>query len=190
MTDTNATPASSTGPADILAFWLEAGPEKWFAADSSFDARIGERFADLHKAAAAGELDHWADTPEGALALVLVLDQFSRNLHRGTPEAFAEDGKALLLAEAALARGHDARVDPQLRKFFAMPFMHAESLAAQDRCVALAHALGDGDATLPYALDHRDIIRRFARFPHRNAILGRVSSAAEKRYLDGGGFSG
>jgi len=177
-------------PSDIVSFWREAGPKRWFAASEEFDEDIRARFAEAHRAAAAGELDAWAEEPEGALALVLLLDQFSRNLYRRRPEAFAQDEKAMRIAEEALARGFDGRVEPSLRKFFVMPFMHAERLAEQDRCVVLSHALAEGDATLPYALEHRAIIRRFGRFPHRNAILGRVSSAAEKRFLDEGGFSG
>ncbi|MBZ8132929.1 DUF924 family protein [Afifella sp. IM 167] len=179
-----------TRPADIVSFWREAGPEKWFSASDEFDAEIRSRFAEAYRAAADGELDGWAEKPEGALALVLLLDQFSRNLHRGSAAAYRADAKARRIADQALADGFDGKVPPDVKKFFVMPFMHSESLADQDRCVVLSHALADGDATLPYALRHREIIRRFARFPHRNEALGRRSSAAEKAYLEGGGFKG
>jgi len=177
-------------PQDVLRFWLEAGSDKWYSKDEAFDAAIRERFGEAHAAASTGRLDGWVETPEGALALVIVLDQFSRNLHRGSPETFANDEAALRHAESALAAGYDRAVTPELREFFAMPFMHSERLADQERSVALCHALHAGEATLPYALEHERIIRRFARFPHRNTILGRHTTPAERAFLDEGGFSG
>jgi uncharacterized protein (DUF924 family) len=175
--------------AKIVAFWREAGPEKWFKKDEAFDSAIREGFAALHMEAAAGKHDDWAATPEGTLALILLFDQFSRNLFRGSAETYAQDEKARAIGTRAIEAGFDLKVDPRVRKFFYMPFMHSESLPDQQRCVALSHAVGDADL-LQYARHHRDIIRRFGRFPHRNAILGRHTTPAEQAFLDGGGFSG
>jgi uncharacterized protein (DUF924 family) len=176
------------GPADVVAFWREAGPEKWFKKDTDFDNAIRARFQELHAEAAAGRLQHWTSTPEGALALILLLDQFSRNLHRGTEKSFAQDELASEIARTAVDAGFDQDVAPELRLFFYMPFMHSERIADQERCVRLIHAVAPQN--LPYALDHERIIRRFGRFPHRNPILGRHMTPAEHAFLEGGGFSG
>jgi uncharacterized protein (DUF924 family) len=180
----------AASPGDIVAFWREAGEEKWFNKDEAFDRHIAERFAALHADAVAGRLADWAETPEGALALILLLDQFSRNLFRGKPQAFAQDAMAVDLARMSLDAGHDKSVDPTLRMFFCMPFMHSETIAAQRRCVCLFHRLVGATEGLKYALEHAEIIRRFGRFPHRNAILGRHTTPAERSFLDGGGFAG
>ncbi|MCF1504361.1 DUF924 family protein [Afifella sp. H1R] len=180
---------TNPGPHDVIAFWREAGPEKWFKKSDAFDREIDERFGALHEAASKGALEDWAETPNGALALILLLDQFSRNLNRQRPEAFANDAAALRLARKALSEGYENQVPADVAKFFVMPFMHSESLPDQDRCVALSHRL-DKAGTLSFALEHRDIIRRFGRFPHRNAVLGRHTSPAERRFLKEGGFSG
>lgn len=181
--------AAHAHAAEIVAFWRDAGPERWFNKDGDFDRAIAERFGDTHSQAAAGENDGWADTPEGALALILILDQFSRNMHRGSARAFAQDERALRIARKAIEAGFDRQVDPAFRSFFYLPFMHSERIADQERCVALCHALPEG-GTLPFARDHEEIIRRFGRFPHRNTSLGRHTSPAEQRFLDGGGFAG
>jgi uncharacterized protein (DUF924 family) len=173
----------------VLAFWREAGPDKWFRGGDEFDVEIRDRFRELHAEAAAGKHDGWAKTAEGALALVLLLDQFSRNLHRGQPATYAHDEQALAIARRAVEKGFDQAVDPGLRKFFYMPFMHSESLADQALCVRLCHGLQDPD-TLKWARHHADIIRRFGRFPHRNAVLGRHTSEAERAFLESGGFGG
>jgi uncharacterized protein (DUF924 family) len=178
------------GPADVMAFWAEAGEEKWFRKNEAFDHLMQERFAALHAEAAAGRLADWAETPEGALALILLLDQFSRNMFRGKPQCFAQDAMAVEVAGKSLQAGFDRSVDPKLRSFFYMPFMHSESIGDQERCVALFHELTGSREGLKYALEHRKIIRRFGRFPHRNAILGRHTTPAEQSFLDGGGFSG
>ena len=172
----------------MIRFWLEAGEERWFRKDAVFDAAIRERFGAWCVAARTGGLDDWEETPEGALALLLLLDQFPRNLHRGTAQAFAADARSRAVAGAAIARGFDLRVDPALRAFVYMPFMHSENAGDQNRCVSLcaAHA----PANLPYAREHRDIVLRFGRFPHRNEALGRRSTPAEQAYLAGGGFGG
>jgi uncharacterized protein (DUF924 family) len=179
---------SSVGPADVVAFWREAGPERWFNKNADFDRAIAERFTSVHAEAAAGRLQNWAATPEGALALILVLDQFSRNMFRGTPKAFSQDELASATARVAIDAGFDKAVDPQMRFFFHLPFMHSEGIAEQERCVLVFHALApDG---LSHARDHERIIRRFGRFPHRNPILGRHMTPAEQAFLDGGGFAG
>ncbi|GGE14019.1 hypothetical protein GCM10011390_36490 [Aureimonas endophytica] len=181
-------PALPADPQAVIAFWREAGPDRWFKADPDFDAAIRERFAELHAAAARGELDGWAATPEGALALVLVFDQFPRNLHRGTPQAFATDGQALAVARMALSRGDAERLDRDLNQFLALPLMHSEDLADQEDCVAWMERIGPDN--LPFAIEHRDIVQRFGRFPHRNPILGRETTPEERRFLDDGGFAG
>jgi uncharacterized protein (DUF924 family) len=179
----------AAGPADVVAFWRGAGQKKWFNKDEAFDREVADRFSALHAEAAAGKLSDWAGSPESALALVLLLDQFSRNLFRGSPQAFAQDAMALEVARKSLAASFDQRVEPQLRMFFYMPFMHSEAIADQQRCVLLFHNLASGDA-LKHAHEHEEIIRRFGRFPHRNAVLGRHTSTAEQSFLDGGGFAG
>jgi len=180
--------ASGGGPADVIAFWRDAGPEKWFKKDTGFDRAIAERFTSLHSEAAAGRKQDWAATPEGALALLLVLDQFSRNMFRGTPKAFAQDEMARAIASKAVDDGFDRRVPQELCVFMYLPFEHTESIVEQERCVRLVHAFAR-DA-LPYAIEHERIIRRFGRFPHRNVILGRHTTPAEQAFLDGGGFAG
>lgn len=176
-------------PTDVTSFWREAGEKKWFGKDDAFDRQIAERFGDVHKSASAGDLAHWGETAEGALALIILLDQFSRNLGRGRRECFAQDAAALELAREALDADFDRAVDPALKSFFYMPFMHSESIADQERCVSLFHAHSGPDG-LKYAREHRDIIRRFGRFPHRNAVLGRHTTPAEQAFLEGGGFAG
>lgn len=172
----------------VVAFWREAGLGLWFAKDADFDRRFRERFVWLYEAAARGELDGWAHTAEGAMALVILLDQYPRNSFRGTPRMYATDALARRIADAALAAGHDQAFEPALRLFLYLPFGHSEDPADQDRAVALVEALGE--PSLSHARRHRDIIRRFGRFPHRNPILGRTMSEEEQRYLDNGGFKG
>lgn len=181
-------PAPSAA-AEVLAFWREAGPEKWFAKDEAFDAQIARRFRPLVDAAARGELSDWEETPEGVYALLLLLDQFPRNLHRGSAHAFAADPLAREVAGRAIARGFDRTFDNPERRFLYLPFMHSEDLADQERCVALSEASGDDDSTR-WAIIHRDIIRDFGRFPHRNAVLGRETTDEERRFLEDGGFVG
>ena len=179
----------AAGPADVLAFWRGAGPDKWFKKDTAFDAEIVRRFHTLWQAAAAGELAAWEATPESALALVLVLDQFPRNMFRGGGRTYETDALARAVADRAVARGFDQQIAHADRRFLYMPFMHSEILADQEHCVDLAHTYGDDDFT-KYAVQHADIVRRFGRFPHRNAILGRATSPAEQAFLDEGGFAG
>jgi uncharacterized protein (DUF924 family) len=179
----------SDQPADILAFWHAAGPDKWFTKDPAFDAEITQRFLAAHEAAAAGALTAWEETPDGALALVILLDQFPRNMFRGDARTFATDPLACAVAERAIARGDDRQFNLPVRLFFYLPFMHAETLADQERCVALFEAAGEV-GWMKYAIEHADIIRRFGRFPHRNLLLGRATTPEEQAFLDTGGFSG
>ena len=178
---------------DVLDFWTNAGPKKWFAKDDAFDQAIREGYEALHMQASRGELAAWAETPEGALALLVLLDQFPRNIYRGSAHAFATDPLALATAQAAIERGFDARLAPELRPFVYLPFEHSERIEEQNRSVALceAHrdATGDKD-TLRWAILHREIIQRFGRFPHRNRALGRTTTPEEQAFLDGGGFAG
>ena len=173
---------------EILDFWWRAGPDRWFGGGAAFDADCAT-FTALHERAAAGDCDGWAAEPAGALARIILLDQLPRNLFRGTPRAFATDAAALAAAEAALGHGFDRAYPTAARPFFYLPFMHAEDLAAQDRSLDLFRILGERE-NYHYALLHHDPVRRFGRFPHRNAILGRPSSPEEDAYLASGGFSG
>ncbi len=181
--------AETIGPMDVLAFWRAAGADKWFEQDPAFDAEIAARFFDLWRAAAEGKLAPWEATPEGALALVIVLDQFPRNMFRGGARMYETDAAARAVAGHALARGFDRQVAQVERRFFYLPFMHSEDRADQDRCVELARGYGDEEFTC-YAEHHAGIIRRFGRFPHRNAALLRATSAEEQAFLDDGGFAG
>jgi uncharacterized protein (DUF924 family) len=185
VSDANAAAA----PADVLAFWRAAGPDKWFNKDAAFDAEIRARFLPTYEAAAAGRLAHWEATPEGALALLLALDQFPRNMFRASARTFAADPLARAVADRAIGRGFDARFPMPERMFFYLPFEHSEDLADQERCAELNRERGDADS-LKWALRHADIIRRFGRFPHRNAVLGRATTPEEQAFLDDGGFAG
>lgn len=183
------TEAANFKPADIVGFWHGAGPDRWFNKDTAFDTEIRERFLVTHEAAAAGQLSTWEMTAEGALALLILLDQFPRNMFRDTARAFATDPLARAIAAGALVRGFDAQVPADMRTFFYLPFEHSEDMADQERALALYKAAGDAD-NLKWAELHADIIRRFGRFPHRNAVLGRATTPDEQAFLDGGGFAG
>jgi uncharacterized protein (DUF924 family) len=172
----------------VVTFWREAGPDRWFAKDAAFDRRFRETFLSAHEAAACGELAHWQASATEALALLLLLDQFPRNAFRRTPRMYATDALARAVATVAVSAGHDHAVETALQVFFYLPFAHSEELADQERCVALVRRLGQPD--LAHAEHHRDIVRRFGRFPHRNPILGRAMTPEEQRYLDDGGYAG
>ena len=176
-------------PEEIVDFWLLAGRARWFSRDDGFDAEVTRLFAKAHIAAAEGKLDFWQDHPVGALALVLLLDQFPRNMFRASPRAYATDEQARQVAKSALERGFTESVAPELRPFFFLPFMHSEDLADQEHCIALYEKAGDQDG-LKWAREHRDIFAKFGRFPHRNAVLGREMTSDEARYLAEGGFKG
>ncbi|MBB5519771.1 DUF924 family protein [Amphiplicatus metriothermophilus] len=176
-------------PGEVVGFWREAGPKAWFKKDAAFDEEIRRRFEALHHAAARGERAAWEESSGGALALVLLLDQFPRNMYRGSAHAFATDGLARRVAGAAIRRGFDRQADESLRVFFYMPFEHSEDPADQARAVELIEALGDEEYA-KFARLHADVIARFGRFPHRNACLGRASTPEELAFLEAGGFSG
>ena len=179
----------NTDPETVLAFWRDAGPAKWFRKDDNFDSEIKTRFLNVYEAAAAGQLTAWESSAETALALLIVLDQFPRNMFRVDARTFAADALARAVADRALSRGFDQEVPAGERMFFYLPFEHSEDLADQERAVALFRATGNADL-LKWAELHADIIRRFGRFPHRNAALGRATTAPEQAFLDGGGFTG
>jgi uncharacterized protein (DUF924 family) len=183
------TKAHGVSPEGILAFWREAGPDRWYRKDSAFDDLVRSRYLKLWESAAAGELSSWEKSDDGALALVIVLDQFPRNMFRDDTRTFSSDALARDIANRAIARGADTRVDDSLLEFFYLPFMHSEQIADQIQCIELFRKSGN-TGNLKYAEDHADIIRRFGRFPHRNRILGRQTTPEEQAFLDQGGFSG
>jgi uncharacterized protein (DUF924 family) len=176
-------------PESVLAFWREAGHDKWFKKDVAFDDAIRTRFLETYEAAAAEKLSEWERTAEGALALVIVLDQFPRNMFRGHARAFAADPLARAVAVRALERGFDRQTALPARQFFYLPFEHSETMADQEKCCELFAATGDADL-LKWAELHANIIRRFGRFPHRNAALGRAMAPEEQSFLDADGFKG
>ena len=175
-------------PDEVVSFWREAGPEKWFSKDEAFDQICRDRFLSTYEAAARGDLNEWELDPEGALAVILLLDQFPRNMFRGKRETYTADPVALMAADRAIERGFDIQVAPDFRRFFYLPFMHSESLADQERSVALNEALGE-DST-KWARHHHEIVARFGRFPHRNAILGRETTPEEEAFLRESEFRG
>jgi uncharacterized protein (DUF924 family) len=171
-------------PEAIIRFWFdEHGPVDWFSGRLAFDALIAERFAPTHAALARGEGFAWRGTPEGRLAEIIALDQFSRQLFRGKARAFAQDGAALALAQEAVAQGIDRRLEGPRRLFLYMPYMHAESLLVHEEALRLFGALGD-ENTLRYEQGHHDCIARFGRYPFRNAALGRISTPEELAYIE------
>jgi uncharacterized protein (DUF924 family) len=175
--------------ADILSFWRDAGSERWYRRDDAFDAQVRARYLELWRKAAAGELADWEASDDGALALTIVLDQFPRNMFRDDPKTYSTDPQARKVAGRAIDRGVDARIDPALREFLYLPFMHSEQMPDQLRCIELFRAV-ENSPNLVFAERHADIIRRFGRFPHRNRILGRATTPEEQAFLDAGGFSG
>lgn len=174
--------------AEVLAFWKAAGPARWFSKDPAFDAAFRSRFLALHEQAAAGALDAWAETAEGTLALLILLDQFPRNAFRGSARMYATDPQARRIARDAVAHGRDAEVPLELRNFMVLPLMHSED--ARDQALSVAGTAGLSGEAHRYAVHHQDIIRRFGRFPHRNALLGRTSTPEEERFIAEGGFAG
>ncbi len=174
---------------EILEFWLSKGPRIWWSKDETTDREIATKFGDLHQAACQGELQGWQGEANSALAMVILLDQFSRNLFRGSSKSFEQDDQALEIAREALEKDFDKSCDQRLRNFFYLPFMHSERIADQERSVVLMHTYADTNS-LKAALTHRDIIERFGRFPHRNEIMNRQTTPAEVEFLNSGGFSG
>jgi uncharacterized protein (DUF924 family) len=167
---------------DVIEFWfVEHGPKDWFAGGETFDQKIIDRFSETHKRAHAGELFSWRTSPEGRLAEIIVLDQFSRQIYRKDPRAFASDPIALTLAQEMVLRGDDKEIIEERRSFVYMPYMHSESLAVHDEAMKLFKTLS-GDS-LEYEIKHRDIIEKFGRYPYRNKVLGRKNTAEEDAFL-------
>lgn len=176
-------------PQTIVDFWRDAGSERWFVKDEQFDETIRQRFGDIYERAVLGEFADWQSDATGALALVILFDQFPRNMFRGTPKMFATDARALAIGRMALARGDAFTLGEDVNMFLAMPLMHSELLADQEECVAWMERIGTPENTAA-AIEHRDIVKRFGRFPHRNTLLHRETTVEEKSFLDGGGFAG
>ena len=183
MTDTPAESDAGRQQDALLEFWFAQPKEKLFKADPEFDEELRRRFGSLHEAAAIGALDDWRESPRGCLALIILLDQLTRNFHRGSPQSYDNDARALAFAKEAVARGHDAALGESERAFLYMPFEHSEDLADQERGVELMADLASDPQWRRFAEMHRDVIARFGRFPHRNEILGRVSSEEELAFL-------
>ena len=184
-------PIDNVAPAEIIAFWRKAGRARWFAANAAFDAEIRSRFEQAHLAVAGGLDEAWAANAKAALAFLLLTDQFPRNLYRGSAHAFATDPLARAMADRALAAGFDMDIEPKLRMFFYLPFQHHEDAASQARSIVLFtrhRELADDDDALHHASLHADLFARFGRFPHRNAVLGRESTAEELDYLEKASF--
>ncbi len=176
-------------PRDVLDFWFAAGEAKWFVKSDDFDTEIVTSFKRHHEAARDGAYDDWGETANGCLALIILLDQFSRNMYRGSGETFAADEKALALAKSTVEKGFDMELPQNVRMWIYLPYEHSEVMADQERCIELMER-SKLDDVIEWAHQHADIIRRFGRFPHRNAVLGRQSTQEEITFLEDGGFAG
>ena len=175
----------------VLKFWIdEIGPDGWYASSREIDTLIAREFGGLHALATAHMLNAWMTSPRGALALIILLDQFSRNIFRGSGQAFASDRHCLSLAKGAIGRGHDLKIAEPQRQFFYLPLMHSETLADQEQCLRLflLRCPQIGHQNAEHAIKHREVIRKFGRFPSRNAALGRVDSDAELAYREAKGY--
>lgn len=179
---------SLPSPSDIVTFWRNAGYERWYTKDDAFDQELRDRFMGTWEAARDGKLSAWQNSDDGALALLIVLDQFPRNMFRNDARAFSTDALARDVATRAIAEGRDQRIEQGMRAFMYLPFEHSEDMADQERSVALFEPLGAD--SLKWAVLHADIIRKFDRFPHRNTVLGRATTPDEAAFLDEGGFAG
>lgn len=184
--------ASNFGPShpgyQVVDFWQAAGASRWFTKDPAFDADFQQRFQDLHFAAARQECSHWLTDPKAGLGLIILLDQFPRNVFRGTAHMFATDPLARYYASQFLDAGLVDQLDAELKTFACVPFMHSEDLADQEYSLALYKRYAPD--SMRWADEHHDIILRFGRFPHRNDSMGRITTAQEQEFLDAGGFSG
>jgi uncharacterized protein (DUF924 family) len=180
------------GPQHVLKFWLDdVSQDQWYAVDDALDANITANFKDTWDAASEGRYSLWLTYPSGALAYIILTDQFSRNMFRGQAKAFASDRAALAAAKSAIDKGWDLKIDAPARQFFYLPLMHSENLCDQDRCVRLMKERMPGeyrDSNLLHACAHRDVIREFGRFPYRNEALKRPSTQPERAYLAAGGY--
>lgn len=179
------------GPEDVLSFWLDdLSPADWYKSDPDLDQTIRDKFLPAWEAAKAGKFSLWMTYPSGALAYIILTDQFPRNMFRDSGKAFATDKVALAVAKAAISKGWDLRIDEPARQFFYLPLMHSENLCDQDRCVRLMKCRMQeaGTSNLLHARAHREVIRQFGRFPYRNAALARHSTANEAAYVQAGGY--
>ncbi len=178
-------------PDEILAFWLdEVGPQGWYIQDDALDARISDQFYDAWIGATEGRYSLWLTYPSGALAYIILTDQFSRNMFRGTARAFTSDRIALAAAKSSISKGWDVKIDEPARQFFYLPLMHSENLCDQERCVRLMmeRMPEAGAGNLLHARAHREVIRKFGRFPYRNDALSRPDTSAERQYVSNGGY--
>tara|TARA_R110002124_G_scaffold24759_2_gene90312 strand:+ start:2864 stop:3448 length:585 start_codon:yes stop_codon:yes gene_type:complete len=177
-------------PEDILNFWLdETGPSGWYAVDDALDQSIRDQFLPNWEAAREGKFSMWLTYPSGALAYIILTDQFSRNMFRGQGRAFSTDRAALAVAKSSIQKRWDIKIDPPARQFFYLPLMHSENLIDQDRCVRLmCERMPDSASNLLHARAHRQVIRDFGRFPYRNAALERMPTAVEQAYVENGGY--
>ena len=180
--------SSTVTPQDIVTFWRNAGYERWYAKDDAFDQELRDRFMGTWEAARDGKLSNWQESDEGVLALLIVLDQFPRNMFRGDVRAFSTDPLARTVASRAITEGRDQHIEQGMRSFMYLPFEHSEDMADQERSIALFGSLSAD--SLKWAVLHADIIRKFGRFPHRNAVLGRATTPEETIFLSDGGFAG
>lgn len=178
------------GPEEILSFWLdEVGEDNWYAVEDALDAEIRDRFFDTWQAACEGRFSLWLTYPSGALAYIILTDQFPRNMFRGEGRAFSSDRAALAAAKSSIHKGWDLKIDPPARQFFYLPMMHSENLIDQDRCVRLmCERMPKTSDNLLHARAHRKVIRDFGRFPYRNEALDRTFTALEKSYVENGGY--
>ncbi|MFY0660947.1 MAG: DUF924 domain-containing protein [Shimia sp.] len=178
------------GPEEVLSYWLdEVGPSGWYAVSEKLDAEIRQRFEATWDVAQAGGLGQWLTYASGTLAYLILTDQFSRNMFRGSGKAFASDHKALAAAKSAIDKKWDQKIDGPARQFFFLPLMHSENLCDQERCVRMfLQRMGDADSNLLHAQAHREVIRKFGRFPYRNEALARASTEVEMAYVANGGY--
>lgn len=178
-------------PEEVLSFWLdEVGPDGWYRSDGALDAQIRDKFLETWENASDGAYSIWLTYPSGTLAYLIVTDQFSRNLHRGSPKAFSMDGAALAVSKIAVGKNWDMRIDEPARQFFYMPMMHSECVSDQERCVRmlLTRMPESGEDNLLHAKAHRDVIRQFGRFPFRNEALSRKTTVPESSFMQDGGY--
>ncbi len=179
------------GPEEVLSFWLdEVGPEGWYLQDEALDARIRDKFLSTWEAACEGKFSLWLTYPSGSLAYIILMDQLPRNMFRGSKQAFASDRAALAAAKCAVDKGWDLKIDEPARQFFYLPMMHSENLCDQERCVRLMieRMPEGGESNLLHARAHREVIRKFGRFPYRNDALERATTEHEAAYVSNGGY--
>ena len=179
----------SITPDEIIEFWKnEVGPKGWYSIDPALDQKIRDKFLDFWHDMRAGEYDNWPGKTKGALATLIAIDQFPRNMFRGSGDSFATDAKARCIAKRAIFAGQDLKIEEPMRQFFYLPLMHSEVLADQDTCMRMYKLNMSGDERFLHPRAHREVIRKFGRFPYRNKALGRLSTPAEKEYVEAGGY--